>query len=126
VNGLSYSQREWKKAIRLPTGPSRSDSIFEITLRDPGRYEDTSVLSPVDTCPYLCATGVTLKLNPAYVSAGSGFSLDQLARYHSPEVDDRTVYGRSEEDGAVTLEKCFEFFSSNEVLDEQNQWFCPR
>jgi ubiquitin C-terminal hydrolase len=27
---------------------------------------------------------------------------------------------------AVSLQECFEFFSMSDVLDEHNQWFCPR
>jgi ubiquitin carboxyl-terminal hydrolase 4/11/15 len=60
-----------------------------------------------------------LTINPQFATAEAGFSLPSLLRHSSLNLgQDRPSYG-------VTLERCFEWFSVCEVLDEQNKWYCP-
>jgi ubiquitin C-terminal hydrolase len=52
-----------------------------------------------------------------------GFSLPFLMRHFKAfESSDSAA---EDEDASVALKHCFEYFSSEEVLDENNQWFCP-
>ena len=52
----------------------------------------------------------------------SGFSYPSLVRH---EIELEASNSDSDNEQSVTLMKCFDYFSTEEVLDEDNQWFCP-
>jgi ubiquitin carboxyl-terminal hydrolase 4/11/15 len=66
---------------------------------------------------------VVLTVNPAFATPEHGFSLASLLRHKATvTADDRAI----EYSMAVTLDDCFEAFTSKDVLDQDNQWRCPK
>ena len=68
-----------------------------------------------------------------YLNADSCFSVSSLIRSirgilkkdtnKEGEVDDDN---KNKKKDGIDLDKCFEYFSLPDVLDEKNQWFCPK
>lgn len=75
------------------------------------------------------STKVTnLKIRPKYMTPKSGFSFNCLFR-HYDETNSSTNDGDSDnqnESDSVDLSQCFKFFSTPDILDEENKWFCPK
>jgi ubiquitin carboxyl-terminal hydrolase 4/11/15 len=69
--------------------------------------------------PFVSATSVSLEIGAAFVAADSSFSLAALVRHF------RAPAGAPGQAGEMSLQQCFEMFSTAETLDEQNKWFCP-
>jgi ubiquitin carboxyl-terminal hydrolase 4/11/15 len=94
------------------------DQKFAVSI--PGRHG-------LSRSPLLkCATQklVALELNPTFSTPATGFSILSLIRHHRRPATQFTA--RPDPAQSHSLDRFFAFFSAPEVLDEANEWFCPR
>jgi ubiquitin carboxyl-terminal hydrolase 4/11/15 len=117
---LSGDALRLKSSLTLPSSAS-TDSGSHRFLKAPGQVD--AIMS--DTrCAELVPEVVAICLNPARLE---GFSLDALADYL---VKTRGVERPKTEQPVLAapvmdLAQCFDLFEAEEVLDEENEWFCP-
>jgi ubiquitin carboxyl-terminal hydrolase 4/11/15 len=103
---------EKMKTVKLPTGEVRG------TERVTARFERRMLWSD-STMPCISTYITALSINPPFVTEESGFSLASLMRHRPIQQQTRRT------SNSLTLEQCLEWFSVSEILDEQNQWYCP-
>ncbi|KAH0789204.1 Clan CA, family C19, ubiquitin hydrolase-like cysteine peptidase [Histomonas meleagridis] len=114
--------KEMIEHVKLPTEEFEDGRKIHATISS--YYYDTDKSLTADKeYPYLSTRIVKLTLDSKSTNVESGFSLEALLRHIKPESS-----GKVEEDESemtITLEKCFEYYTMNETLDEGNEWFCP-
>ncbi|KAH0794594.1 Clan CA, family C19, ubiquitin hydrolase-like cysteine peptidase [Histomonas meleagridis] len=75
---------------------------------------------------YMSTKIVKIKLTDSAVTPEKGFSLINLIQNYEPESSMYSSKSKEADAEQITLNKCFEYFTTEETLDEQNQWFCPK
>ncbi|OHS98373.1 Ubiquitin carboxyl-terminal hydrolase 9 [Tritrichomonas foetus] len=81
-------------------------------------YSDTKSLAK--NCKLVITSTATILVNTEY----QGLSYESLLM-HSVDENDSENSMKGNKD-LITLKSCFEYFSTPEVLDEDNKWFCPK
>lgn len=87
------------------------------------QYVKTPLKKPHQKCAIASTGSAMIYLNPK-----SNFSLESLLIRNSniEQKKSSSTYRNDSADDSVTLDKCFEFLSTPEQLDENNKWFCPK
>ena len=119
---LTQQEKEFKDRISPPKDSFGSG--IKLRAKFPTSYYDTA---PFQRSKALNCVGnklVTLKVSADYFSNARGFDVNSLIRRFSdiPRFGTTTSRGGS----GISLDDCFKFFATSEVLDEENKWFCPK
>ncbi|KAH0788602.1 Clan CA, family C19, ubiquitin hydrolase-like cysteine peptidase [Histomonas meleagridis] len=112
--------------LKLPTNNNFDDDIkIHITISkfSLGKTNNNNNNNRKSDFPFLKEYSVNLILNSKYVTPEKGFSTLSLLRHY--EFNKEHHKHRTESDVNITLEKCFEYYTTNEILDEDNKWYCP-
>ncbi|EAX98968.1 Clan CA, family C19, ubiquitin hydrolase-like cysteine peptidase [Trichomonas vaginalis G3] len=100
----------------------KQDKIFTASLKSTYYYDNSTSFTYSDEYPNVTSITATLYINDEYRTEKKGFLYSQLMKHSSEIVEDNSM---DNESGGVTLDKCFEYFCTEEVLDEDNEWRCP-
>lgn len=72
----------------------------------------------------ICSQLFTAMINGNYMNSEHHFDLPVYL--NNIGIDFRKPHKVDKDSGDVSLDDCFEFFRHEEVLDENNKWFCPK
>jgi hypothetical protein len=107
------------KTVELPKTIVDGGKRFRVTGLAISKHVPTINLPPHAKFPFVTSRLLSLELSSAFIE---GLSVPSLLRHYRPPAVRASAQPSV---GAISLEKCFDFFSLPEVLDEHNQWFCP-
>lgn len=83
---------------------------------------ETSI-TPDKNYPYVSSNMIIVEINPFFATDEYNFNVEAILRHSDEgEFKESTIIPNNQ----INLDTCFEFFSSNEILDPSNQWFCPK
>ncbi|KAH0790947.1 Clan CA, family C19, ubiquitin hydrolase-like cysteine peptidase [Histomonas meleagridis] len=105
--------------IQLPTEDFEGKEIIVKIVK--GYYETENELKPDKNFNYLTNKIATLEFTAKAVQPEKGFSLLSLVRHY--EVNSRNPQNGNDQ---ITLNTCFDYFTTEETLDEDNKWYCPQ
>jgi hypothetical protein len=83
-------------------------------------YSSSMTLTPLTKYPFLSSRVFRILLNPALITSPA------YPKLHFLRQQRKRAMNRRPQTETLSLEKCFEYFSMSEILDENNQWFCPK
>lgn len=84
--------------------------------------EKEAIKTPSKNCQFIINSQATVYLNPK----SQNFSMVRFLKNIEPTVGGDDDDEEKKKSDSVNLDDCFEFFSQDEVLDKNIQWYCPR
>lgn len=111
----------FKKKMDLspPQGVTFSDPSQKLAVTFKMYQPKEFKKKPCKTSPYFTDAHALIHLNE-----DSNLSIQSLFR--NIEMRSQKQQQQQPDSGILTLSKCFNFFSTPDVLDERNQWYCPK
>lgn len=123
-----YPESEEGKAVKEQIEPYEENLLKEgqkITAQiKPVSAYYTECIEKSNDYPNVAQTTVSIYISEGARNEESGFSYSALVK-HKAELKEATNDDSDSNGGSVTLEKCFEYFVTEETLDEDNTWRCP-
>ena len=121
--GLTDEGIKWKDRLVVPETSYGQGCKFGAEIaRTYNEY--TATLARSKKLTFMGDRFVKLNFSRDSVTKESGFDVNGLIMRALDEPETFSQVAK-EGKGDVTLDQCFQYFATSEVLDENNQWFCP-
>lgn len=118
--------KKFKKKMELECDDTFSNSSQKIHIKFKSSqttyyYYQAPPKEPIKTA-FKNIPSITKSRAIIHLNSKSNYSIPNLLE----SIQDLTIKKDKKKTDDITLDKCFSYFSMAEVLDENNQWYCPK